>query len=323
MAVFLTAIVGGLILLVWSADRFISGSAALARLLGVSPLVIGLTVVAFGTSAPEMFVSALSALQGQPGLAIGNALGSNITNIGLILGITAMVRPLTVGSSILRRELPMAAGLVLLSVILLLDGDLDVFDGVVLLIALTGLLIWLYRMATSGDPADPLASEIVNELPAQDMSLRTAVFWTVVGLILLASSAQILVWGAVGMAEMLGVPDLIIGLTIVALGTSLPELAASLAGALKGEHDLAIGNILGSNMFNLTIVLPMPALLSPGLVPPELLSRDMLAMVLFTGVLFLMAAGWAGRAGRINRIEAGVLLLGFGAYELILLNSSL
>ena len=324
MALHLFAIVAGLILLVWSADRFIAGAAAVARLFGVSPLVIGLTIVALGTSAPEMFVSAIAALQGQPGLAIGNAIGSNITNIGLILGVTAVVTPLAVRSGILRRELPIAFALVALTTALLWDGDLDVFDGVVLLVGLAALLVWLYCTATSGkDGEDSLATEIVEELPAEEMSQKQAIGWTVAGLILLGGSAQVLVWGAVGVATALGVPDLIIGLTIVALGTSLPELAASLTGALKGEHDLAIGNVLGSNMFNLTVVLPLPGLLAPGAVMPEMLGRDVLAMALFTVVLFALGAGWAGRAGRINRLEGAALLLGFGIYEFILIKTTL
>lgn len=323
MALHIFAVVAGLILLVWSADRFIAGAAALARIIGVSPLVIGLTVVALGTSAPEMFVSGLAALQDQPGLSIGNAIGSNITNIGLILGITAIVTPLAVQSRILRRELPIAAALVLLTVGLLWDGDLDVLDGVILLIGLAALLVWLYRTATAGTGDDALASEIVEELPKEAMSRPQAITWTAAGLVLLAGSAQVLVWGAVGVAEALGVPDLIIGLTIVALGTSLPELAASLAGALKGEHDLAIGNVLGSNMFNLVVVLPLPGLLAPGTVLPEVLSRDVLAMALFTFALFVLAAGWAGRAGRINRFEGAALLLGFAVYEFILIKTTL
>ena len=323
MALHIFAVVAGLILLVWSADRFIAGAAALARIIGVSPLVIGLTVVALGTSAPEMFVSGLAALQDQPGLSIGNAIGSNITNIGLILGITALVTPLAVQSRILRRELPIAAALVLLTVGLLWDGDLDVLDGVILLIGLAALLVWLYRTATAGTGDDALASEIVEELPKEAMSRPQAITWTVAGLVLLAGSAQVLVWGAVGVAEALGVPDLIIGLTIVALGTSLPELAASLAGALKGEHDLAIGNVLGSNMFNLAVVLPLPGLLAPGAVLPEVLNRDVLAMALFTFALFALAAGWAGRAGRINRFEGAALLLGFAVYEFILIKTTL
>lgn len=324
MALHLFAIVAGLILLVWSADRFIAGAAALARLFGISPLVIGLTIVALGTSAPEMFVSALAALQDQPGLAIGNAIGSNITNIGLILGVTAVVTPLAVRSGILRRELPIAFALVLLTAGLLWDGDLDILDGVILLVALLALLYWLYRTATSStDGDDSLAAEIVEELPAEPMSQKQAIWWTVAGLLLLGGSAQVLVWGAVGVATALGVPDLIIGLTIVALGTSLPELAASLTGALKGEHDLAIGNVLGSNMFNLTVVLPLPGLLAPGAVMPELLGRDVLAMALFTVALFALGAGWAGRSGRINRLEGAALLLGFGLYEFILIKTTL
>lgn len=323
MALHLFAIVAGLILLVWSADRFIAGAAALARLLGVAPLVIGLTIVALGTSAPEIFVSALSAVQGQPGLAIGNAVGSNITNVGLILGITAMVRPLDVRSRIIRRELPIVAAISLLAIALVFDGTLDLVDGVILLTGLCALLIWLYHTATSPAAGDTLATTIVEEMPDEQMSRSAAIGWTAAGLVLLAGSAQVLIWGAVGVAEAFGVSDLVIGLTIVALGTSLPELAASLAGALKGEHDLAIGNVLGSNMFNLLVVLPLPGLLAPGPVPEGLLGRDMVAMLAFTLALFVLGAGIAGRAGRINRFEGAALVVGFLVYELILWRSTL
>ncbi len=317
------AVVLGLALLVWSADRFITGAAALARLLGVAPLVIGLTIVALGTSAPEMFVSALSAAQGQAGLSIGNAIGSNITNIGLILGITALLRPLSVHSRIIRRELPILTGLVLLSAGLVLDGELGRLDGAILLVGLVALLLWLYRTATTPDAGDALVAEIVEELPSEPMSRGAAIGWTLAGLLLLAGSAQVLIWGAVGLATAFGVSDLVIGLTIVALGTSLPELAASLAGAFRGEHDLAIGNVLGSNMFNLVVVLPLPGLIAPGAVPDSLLTRDMAAMMGLTLVLFVFCVGVSGRTGHINRVEAAALLAGFAAYELILLRSEL
>lgn len=319
----LIAVVAGLALLVWSADRFITGAAALARLLEVAPLLIGLTVVAVGTSAPEIFVSALAAAQGQSGIAIGNAVGSNIANIGLILGLVALLRPLAVHSRVLRRELPIATAIALLATVLVIDGALDRIDGLVLLAGLLALLAWLYRVATTPGGDDPLVAELAAEVPKAELGIGGAVGWTVAGLALLAGSAQILIWGAAHLAAALGVSDLVIGLTIVALGTSLPELAASMAGALKGEDDLAVGNVLGSNMFNLLLVLPIPALIAPGAVPAHLLERDMFAMVVLTLVLFVFCVGWRGRAPRVSRLEGAALLGCFAVYQLILLRSEI
>ena len=307
------AILIGFALLLWGAGRFVEGAAATARHLGMDAVLIGMIVVGFGTSAPEMVVSAMAALDGNPGLALGNAYGSNIINTGLILGLTAVIAPVAVRSSIVRRELPLLIAITLLSGVLLLDGALTRLDGVILLAGFVGLILWSILTATR-NRADILASEVEQELDSRPMSLRRAVLWLVVGFALLILSSRILVWGAVSVAESLGVDSLVIGLTIVALGTSLPELAASAIAARKGEHDIALGNIVGSNMFNLLAVVgiastiePMPAL------TPDVLARDWPVTLGLTVALFAFAYGF-GRPGRISRIEGGLLLVAYTVY---------
>lgn len=310
------AVLAGFVLLVWGADRFVAGSAATARVLGVSPLIIGLTIVGFGTSAPEMLVSAMAALAGNPGLSMGNAVGSNITNIALILGFTAAVTPLYVRSETLRRELPLLMVIMLVTVGLLIDYELDFTDGVILLAALAGFILWLIRLGMSSKRSDPIVAEFTQEIPA-DMPLPKSLLWLAAGLIVLLGSSRMLVWGAVELAVAFGVSDLIIGLTIVAIGTSLPELAASVVAARRNEHDIAVGNVLGSNIFNLLAVMGLPGVLRPGPIPPELLTRDFPIMIGLTILFFGLAYGIGGN-GRIGR-GAGILLLGcFVAYQLIL-----
>ena len=311
----LTAIVLGFAVVIWSADRFIAGASGLARNLGVSPLVIGLTIVGFGTSAPEMLISVFSALEDSPGLAIGNALGSNITNIALILGATALVTPLAVHSQTLRRELPLLILISLGAFGLLLDGTLSLWDGILLLVGLMIVMGWIIRTALSARPSDPMQAEFESEVPV--MPTGKALFWLVIGLVLLLLSSRIAVWGAVEIAQALGVSDLIIGLTIVAIGTSLPELAASVVSAIKGQADIAIGNVIGSNMFNLLGVLALPGILAPSVVDPDVLSRDYPIMLGLTVTLFVMAFGFRG-PGRINRLEGGLLLSAFIAYQTLL-----
>ncbi len=317
------AIVGGFALLIWSADRFIAGAAAVAKRLGAPPLLIGLTIVALGTSAPEILVSAVASWQGNPGLAVGNALGSNITNIGLILGIVALVKPLQANSAVLRREFPILVLTGALTYYLCMDLDLSLKDGMALIAgacAFVGFLAWL---AKTGEK-DPIESEFSEEL-SHPMPMGRAIFWLTVGLIMLPLSSRLLVWGSVNIAQLLGISDLIIGLTIIALGTSLPELAASLAGVMKNEHDIALGNVLGSNMFNILIVLAVPGLIAPGALSPEVISRDIPVMLMFTGALFLMCypLRGGGRSGQINRFEAGLLVAGFAGYEFLLIQSVL
>lgn len=308
------AILGGFILLVWSADRFVEGAAATAKYAGMPSLLIGMVIVGFGTSAPEMVVSAMAALDGNPDLAIGNALGSNIVNTGLILGLTAIITPILVQSKIVQKEIPLLLLIGLALGYFLWDGVLTRFESVLLLLGFFLLIGWSIFSAMRGK-GDTLESEIDNELVEHAMPIKKAVFWLVLGLVLLIVSSRVLVWGAVSIAEALGVSDLIIGLTIVALGTSLPELAASIIAVKKGEHDIAIGNVVGSNMFNLLAVVGIAGVISPMTsLSADVLSRDWLVMMAMTLALLFMAYGFR-RAGRINRFEGAGLLVAFCAYN--------
>ena len=310
-------VITGFALLVWSADRFVMGAAGTARNLGVSPLIIGLTIVGFGTSAPEILVSIMAALQGNPGLAIGNAIGSNITNIALILGVTALVAPLSVHSGIVKRELPVLIGTTLVAYLLLSDGTLDQLDGLLLLLGLVIMLSAVLYIGITSRGKDPVVAEYEAEIPT-DLSLGWSLLWLLIGLAVLVGSSRMLVWGAVGIAEYFGVSDLIIGLTIVALGTSLPELAASIASVMKNEHDIAIGNVIGSNMFNTLAVLGIPGIMSPGPVDPAVVSRDMPVMIGLTIALFIMAYGIRGLGQRINRGEGALLFAAYAGYQTLL-----
>ena len=309
----LAAIIVGFVLLVWGADRFVLGASGIARNLGVSPLIIGLTIVGFGTSAPEMLVSGVAAYNGNAGLGIGNALGSNIANIGLVIGVTALITPLLVQSNVIRREFPVLFVVMVLVLFLIWDGELGRIDGTVLLCCMTFLILLMVKVARSSQAkGDPLEAEFEMEVP-DTLPTGKSVMWFVVGLLVLLVSSKVLVWGAVNVAQMMGVSDLVIGLTIVAIGTSLPELAASVAGALKQEHDIAIGNIIGSNMFNLLAVLAMPGLIAPGMVADEVYSRDYPLMFALTVMLLIMAYGFKG-PGKITRFEGGVLLSTYSGY---------
>lgn len=309
-------LVVGLAVLVWSAGKFIEGAASVAKHLGMPMLLIGVLVVGFGTSAPEMVVSAMAALEGNPALALGNAIGSNIVNIALILGLTAVIAPIVVHSGIVKKELPLLLGISLLSGVLLLDGRLGMGEGLVLLAGFFGLIGWSVVAAFRGKK-DTLATGVEAEIPA--MALGTSVVWLVLGLGLLVISSRLLVWSAVGIAEAFGVSDLIIGLTIVAFGTSLPELAASLVAVQKKEHDLAIGNVVGSNMFNILAVIGIAAVLQPmeG-IASEVLSRDWMVMMGLTLALFVFCYGRQGRQGRISRLEGAALLGVYVGYTLLL-----
>lgn len=310
------AILAGFILLIWSADRFITGAAATARNLNVPPLIIGLTIVGFGTSAPEMMVAGFASYNGSPAMAIGNALGSNITNITLVLGVAAIVAPLDVHSRIIKKELPILLVATLMALALLRDMTLDRFDGFILFSLLLLLMWWITRQGIRSHGTDALTEEYIEELPGE-MSTSQALFWLTAGLILLTISSKILVWGAVNVAIDLGVSELIIGLTIIAIGTSLPELAASITGALKNEHDIAIGNVVGSNLFNTLGVLAIPGLIKPSVLVEGVLERDLPVVFIITIVLFIMAYGFRAE-GRINRLEGSLLLSAFIAYELLL-----
>jgi cation:H+ antiporter len=313
MGLAVLALIVGLALLVWSAGRFVEGAASTARYFGMPPLLIGMVIVGFGTSAPEMVVSALAGIEGSPGIALGNAYGSNIANIALILGMTALISPIMVHSTVLRKELPILTLLTVFSIALIADLDLSRLDALVLLLVFGGLMAWtIYQGLKQKD--DSLANEIETETAEKAMPLKRAVFWLVAGLLLLIASSRILVWGAVEIAQIFGVSDMIIGLTIIAVGTSLPELASSVIAARKGEHDIALGNVLGSNLFNTLAVVGIAGSIHPFAVEPETLSRDMVVMGALTISLFLIGYGFRGRRGRINRIEGAILLSTYVGY---------
>lgn len=308
------ALIAALALLLWSADRFVDGASTSANRLGVSPLLIGMVIVGFGTSAPEMLVSAMAASEGKSGIALGNAFGSNIANIALILGLTALISPIAVHSQVLRRELPLLAGVTLIAAWLIHDGALSRGDASTLLLVFAALMAWTIWQSLR-NRGDALAEEMNANLDAQSISMRQALFWTFTGLLLLIASSRVLVWSAVEIAQGLGISDLIIGLSIVAVGTSLPELASSIVAARKGQHDIALGNILGSNLFNTLAVVGLAGMISPLAVPPDVLQRDIPVMAGLTLSLFVLGYGFRGPGrGRINRVEGGLLLLAFVAY---------
>jgi len=315
MLIAIAQLIGGFILLVWGADRLVAGASALARNLGVSPLIIGLTIIAFGTSAPELVVSGVAAARGNPALAVGNAIGSNIANIGLILGLTALVYPLRVESETLKREYPVLTLIMIGSFIMAADLLYSRTEGWLLLTGLVALLIWMVRFALRRGPDDPLAAEYEAEIP-KDMATRKAVMWLLVGLIILPLSSKFLVDGAIFVARSLQVSEAVIGLTVMALGTSLPELAAALTSALRHEDDLAIGNVIGSNMFNILGVLGVAAVVHPVEVEMLMLKQDFPVMFLLTVLLFFMAYGISG-PGRISRRSAALLLTLYLAYQVL------
>ncbi|WP_372983011.1 calcium/sodium antiporter [Marinobacter sediminum] len=315
------AIVAGLILLVWSADKFVEGAAATAKHLGMPTLLIGMVIIGFGTSAPELAVSAMAAADGNPGLALGNGYGSNITNIALIVGLTAVIAPIAVHSQVIRKELPLLLVLTLIAGAQLIDGQLTRLDGWVLLAVFAGVMGWSIYQGIQGKE-DPLGGDTDAEMIAHPMPLKTAVIWVVVGLILLVVSSRLLVWGAVTIAQTLGVSDLVIGLTIVAIGTSLPELASALAAIKKNEHDLILGNILGSGIFNTLAVVGLAAVIEPLQVDPEVLYRDWTLMLALTlGLLLMGYYGITGKRKLITRGEGSVLMLVYVAYTGYLLST--
>lgn len=308
----------GLALLVWSSDFFIDGAASTAVRYKVSPLIIGVVIIGFGTSSPEIVVSIVASLEGNPSLAIGNAVGSNITNIGLVLGITALMAPLVIKSSVLKREMPILVIVTGLGLALLMDHKLSAIDGVILLSMLFSVLGWMIYKNKNIKSDDPLAHDINHELQSLPKLTKTrAIFYLVGGIIVLTISARMMVWGAVEIAEYFDVPDLVIGLTIIAIGTSLPELAAAISAALKNEVDMMIGNILGSNLFNILAVLAVPSLLAPSLIDIEVLQRDYPIMLAFTVAMLLVALPRKGNAV-ISRIEGFLLLTLFVGYLTLL-----
>jgi len=311
------ALIVGLITLVWSADRFLSGAASTASHLGVSKMVIGLTVVSLGTSAPEILVAITAALGGNPLLAVGNAVGSNIANIGLVLGITAIVAPLPFSKTVLRSELPWLLGATALALVLMFDLTLDLIDGLLLMGGLSLILYRLWRNQQQGKSDDITASieEELDELP--DYGRLQAFAWLGLGLLVLLVSAELLVWSASAIALQLGVSELIIGLTVVAVGTSLPELAATLGSAIKGHTDIAIGNVVGSNILNILAVLAVPGLINTTFIENVAFWRDCGMMLALTLCLALFAYA-VNSTPVITRFEGAVLLAAWIGYNLLL-----
>lgn len=315
------AIVGGLVLLIWSADRFVTGASMAAHHLGVAPLIIGLIIVGFGTSAPEMLVSVTAAMDGAPELALGNAIGSDIVNIALILGLAALISPIAVQSKILRRELPL---LIIATACLgwqLVDGRLSRAEGFVDLALFSAVIGWSLWLGIR-EKGDRLDLDISQEIEIRSMSLRWACFWVVVGLAGLIVSSRLLVWGAVVLAKSMGISDLVVGLTIVAIGTSLPEMASTVVAARKGEHDLAVGNIIGSNLFNTLAVVGLAASIEPFSVAAGVLVRDFSVLFLLTVLLLVFGIGLNGKSGRINRLEGSAFLVIYAGYTAWLLLST-
>lgn len=310
------AVCGGLVLLMVGADRFVDGAAATASNLGIPPLLVGLVIVGFATSAPEMLVSAVAALNGNPSLGIGNAIGSNIANVGLVLGVTALLAPLAVRSAVLRREFPLMFVVLLISSALLLDRELDRGDGAILMVGLVAMIAITSWLGMHAAPGDPLVEEI-EEVMTRQMSPLKAWVSLFLGLGLLLLGSELLVNGAVKIARHFEVSDVVIGLTIVAIGTSLPELAASIVSALKNEPEIALGNVIGSNMFNALAVLAMPALIAPGGFEAEVVQRDIPYMLIITAALFMLSWSYR-RPGVITRFDGAILLVGFIMYQGVL-----
>lgn len=322
MLLAIAAVIAGFIGLVWSADRFVAGAASTARNLGMPTILIGLTIVALGTSMPEILVSASAAFAHASDMAMGNAIGSNIANIGMVLGITALISPLPISRALLKRELPALLLATLVGAYCLHDLHLDRSDGIVLLVGMVAFFgVLLYQQSHHPDPGiEEIASE-AEEL--SELSPRAAWGWLLAGLLVLLLSADILVWGAKTIATGLGVSQLVIGLTVIALGTSLPELAASVASALRGHHDIALGNIIGSNMLNLLCVLAVPALMRPVSFDISVLQRDygtMAGMTLLLAVILYFDTWRKGHGGTAHagRLAGTVLMLCYVAYYYVL-----
>ncbi|WP_236037083.1 calcium/sodium antiporter [Marinomonas vulgaris] len=318
MLLFSIALIAGLILLVMSSDKFIEHSALVAEKLNVNPMVIGITLVAFGTSAPEMVVSAIAAFDNAPEIAIGNVLGSNIANIALVLGVTLLFSAIPVAKGLSTKEVPLVLAITVLVGVLLFDQALTTWDGIILILAFVVILTLLLRGNKD------LEAELQDSLPEEDdSSIGKSIVIAVIGLAILIGSSKLLVWGAIGIATALGVSELVIGLTIVAVGTSLPELAASVSSVRKGHHDIAIGNILGSNIFNLATVLPLPALIAPGLIDNSVVARDYPWVLGLTAALAI--AVFVFQRSKNNRVPRWIglpLILSYAAYLLIVSTSS-
>ena len=301
----------GFLVLFKSADQFVVGSVATGKNLNISPMVIGLTIVALGTSAPEIFVAVASSLKGEPELAVGNAIGSNIANMGMVMGITALMVPLPFRPEVLKHDLPIMTFVTLCAGFVLYDHELTMWDGVLLMVVLALFLVRIAFDSKLSEPDAVLELADLEEIP--QMSLGKAVGILLLSLLFLLMSAELLVYAVVEIATAMGVGELFIGLTVIAVGTSLPELVVSVTSALKNETELAIGNIVGSNIFNILIVLSVPSFLAPTVLPEEILWRDYGLMAGMTVAVLVFAYGIRSVA-RITRPEGALLLLSWTAY---------
>lgn len=313
MLSFSVATLAGFVLLMWGADRFVAGAAGTARNLGVPPLLIGLTLVGMATSGPEIFVSVTASLAGDPALAAGNAIGSNIANIGLVLGMTALITPISVRSVTLRREMPTLLAVTLIVTMVFINLTLSRAEGLLLVGTLVLVLYWLVVLGSRSGASDPIALDYASEIP-ENLPMPKALGWLTIGLLVLLGGANLLVWGAQNLAIAFGVSELVIGLTVVAVGTSLPELAVSIVSARKGEHDMAIGNIIGSNLFNSLAVIGVAGIIQPAAFERELLTVHLPVMIGLTLALFLMTYNFGGNS-RIRRVEGAMLLGAFLVYH--------
>ncbi len=321
MTIALIELISGLVVLGWSADRFVLGSSGVAKHFGIPPLLIGMVVIGFGTSAPELVVSGFAASGGNPEIALGNAYGSNIANIALILGITAIIAPIGVKRGILRQEIPILLAATALAFWLFRDYSLSRIDAGILLVAFAAFIVWSIRTGLR-IKRDALADDVKEHAKEHDLSKRRAWMWLLVGLVLLVVSSHFLVEGAVTVAREIGMSDLVIGLTVIAIGTSLPELASAIVASRKGQNDLVLGNIIGSSLFNGLAVVGLAGMISPAVVEQQILSRDLVVLGAVTVALSLFGMHW-GRDGRINRIEGSALVLVFISYTAYLLTTSL
>ena len=308
-------LLGGLVLLFWSADKFVASAVAIAKQMNVSKLLIGLTVVSVGTSAPEIVVTLDAALHGNSGLGFGNAIGSNIANVGLVLGVTAIVAPLPFATSVLKFEMPwLLLATCIVAVILTWDYELSRIDGVILYVLLCAGMYQMFRAARKRHELPEGLEDELEDL--EEMSKRQAWSWLLAGLVLLGVAAELVVFGAEDIARYFGVPNSVVGVTVVALGTSLPELAATLTAATRGHPEIAIGNVVGSNILNILAVLPIPALILPYALSTVEIWRDLGAMFAFTMLLALFAYGIRSRK-IVTRFEGCVLLLGYVGFMVI------
>lgn len=303
-------VIGGLVLLVFGADRFVIGAAQTARIFGVPPLIIGITIVGIATSAPEILVGSVAALADKTNIAIGNAIGSNIANIALVLGGAVMIKPILIQSGSLRREYFVMLAATVITLGLMIDKHLGRPDALIMLVVLAASLFWLIFKARNTSVNEPLIAEMDSDIPAPTSTTKSVLI-LIAGLVVLLAGAEILLWGAVDIAQSFGLSDLVIGLTIVAIGTSLPELAACITSVIKNEADIAIGNIIGSNLFNMLAVLGVPVLINPANFGAEVVSRDFLIML----VLTLSMGAMIFLRKKINRLDGGFLLLCFAGYQ--------